>query len=142
MLKLQQETFQRAAAKAASVRPTVRHDGAAYFVIGGDGLTWHAVRFIARDGSIWARCTCRAGRGVGRRGESQPCYHVAAAVLFGRSTAGASAPAPARQPVAHLHACPGCSEEYHCQVPACAYIDDLQCNTCEAAELRDLARWQ
>jgi hypothetical protein len=83
MIRLIPANFARAAEKAQSIQPTVTHDGATYRVIGGDN-TWRTIRFVALAGSIWARCDCRAGRGYGFGRVPQPCYHVAAAVLFGK----------------------------------------------------------
>ena len=122
-IQLSATTFARAAEKASATKPAVWRDQVGYTVVGSKGV-WQTVRFTARAGALWASCTCYAGSGHART-TPQPCYHVAAVVLFARQHQAQQQPAP------HSHACPRCHELYACDVPACAAIDDFVCDGCD-----------
>lgn len=124
MIALNQQTFARAAKKAAFVQPAVTHSGAQYFVSRADGRT-ATVKFTARDGSLWASCNCPAGSPDGRH-IPLPCYHVAAAVLIAQF---------AHQPrTEHVHKCARCSTPsiYSCNCPT-PNEPDLDCDCLDFA---------
>jgi hypothetical protein len=126
MIKIQHEQFKRACNKAAALKPVVML-GAENIVIGSKGA-WHVVSLDLRNGSVWAECTCPAGRGDRQRGPL-PCYHVAA-VMFAFAERALE---NAKHNQQHDHCCPTCGELWRCAGNSvCAAIDDLQCNDCAA----------
>lgn len=159
MIQIQHQKFARACNKATQLKPVVLL-GAENIVIGSNGA-WHVVSLDFRAGSVWAECTCPAGRGDRLRGPL-PCYHVAAVMFafaeraLARSaelttiernaiydiTGGGEAYGLAIEreersrgllPEPHHHACPRCHDLWRCEVPGCAAIDDLVCDGCDTS---------
>lgn len=132
-IKLDTKTFARAIEKATRVKPRVVNVGAYYGVSRADGGI-AVVRFTARDGGIWASCSCPAQD----KRWPLPCYHVAAAALSKKQAherAGDDhAVIAAHVPQPHSHFCTSCESLESCDVPWCAEIDDMQCTDCDEAQ--------
>lgn len=140
-IALDADKFRNAIAKAETVKPRVYHapdDGGHYYVQRSDGGT-AVVIFRYWQGRIWASCTCPAGQGVGRLGEPQPCYHIAAAAIAKLSPAPLSTPRLVEnaEGMEHKHFCSSCHELYVCSCNH-AEIDDLTCAICDEYEADQL----
>ena len=85
MIKLNSDTFRRAIEKAESVRPACElsytEDNNYTFMVARSGGGASIVDIWFSGGTLWTSCDCAAGTGLHRRGNPQPCYHVAAAAL-------------------------------------------------------------
>ncbi len=85
MIKLNSDTFRRAIEKAKQVNPactlSFTDDNNYTFTVGRSGGGASIVDIWFQGGTLWTSCDCAAGIGLHRRGNPQPCYHVAAAAL-------------------------------------------------------------
>lgn len=85
MIKLNSSTFARAIEKAQTVRPACElsftDDNNYTFTVARSGGGASIVDIWFEGGTLWTSCDCAAGMGLHRRGNPQPCYHVAAAAL-------------------------------------------------------------
>ncbi len=85
MIKLNSDTFRRAIEKAKTARPTCTlsytENNNYTFTVGRSGGGASIVDIWFQGGTLWTSCDCAAGVGLHRRGNPQPCYHVAAAAL-------------------------------------------------------------
>lgn len=133
MIRLDASTFARATVKAQTVKPAVVRTELGYAVRRSDnGLA--SVRFVARDGAIWATCDCPAHQPMhGPKREPRPCYHIAAAFLWSLSTRQPKTHAQPAQAF-HYHECHGCGLNYPCPSPACEHLHELACDHCDARE--------
>lgn len=88
MIKLNSDTFRRAIEKAQTTPPdvcTLTFTDEINFTFQvwsyGGKRGPYTVDIWVQGGTLWTSCDCAAGCGLHRRGNPQPCYHVAAAAL-------------------------------------------------------------